>query len=170
MITHRTNWLVSWLWTVVVTGFILWAPVVAQDKGKPDLEKIPKKVMDALKAKFPKAEIRKWSKAKEGDITIYDIEIQQEGQKFEADIKEDGMIHNWEKEVGANDLPEAVKNAVEKRYPKFTPKMVLAITAVTDGKEELEGYEIVLESADKKKVEVTVAPDGRILEDSAKKK
>ena len=35
---------------------------------------------------------------------------------------------------------------------------------------ELEGYEIELTTADKKEVEVTVAPDGKILEDSGEKK
>lgn len=35
---------------------------------------------------------------------------------------------------------------------------------------ELEGYEVVLVTADKKEVEVMVAPDGRILEDSGDEK
>ena len=33
-----------------------------------ELEKIPAVVMDGLKASFPKAEIQKWTKEKEGDI------------------------------------------------------------------------------------------------------
>src|SRR5215207_9951339 len=63
--------------------------VVAQaddQKDKPDLDKIPKKVMDALKARFPKAEIHKWTKEKEGDKDVYDIEFKQGARKFEADI------------------------------------------------------------------------------------
>lgn len=146
--------------------------VDVEKKAKNDLEldKIPKVVMDALKAKFPKAEIHKWTKEKEGDIVIYDIEFKQEGRKFEADIREDGTIYNWEKEVADRDLPEAVKKVVETKYPKSTIKEIMEITAVNDGKDALEGYEIVLETADKKEVEVTVAPDGKILEDSGEKK
>jgi hypothetical protein len=128
------------------------------------------KVMDALKAKFPKAQIHKWTREKEGDIVVYDIEFKQEGRKFEADIKEDGTIHDWEKEIAAKHLPKAVKTAVETKYPKSTPKEIMAVTAVKDGEDSLEGYEIVLETADKKGVEVTVAPDGKILEDSGEKK
>jgi hypothetical protein len=142
----------------------------AQEKDKPDLDKIPQKVMGALKSKFPKAEIHKWTKEKEGDVVVYDFEFKQDGQKFEADIKEDGAIHNWEKAIAAKDLPDAVKKAVETRYPKPIMKEVMAITAVKDGKEALEGYEIVLEVADKKEVEVTVASDGKMLEDSGEKK
>jgi hypothetical protein len=45
-------------------------------------------------------------------------------------------------------------------------KEIMQITAVKAGKDELEGYEIVLKTRDKKEVEVTVAPDGTMLEDS----
>lgn len=146
--------------------------VDVEKKAKDDLEldKIPKVVMDALNAKFPKAEIHKWVEEKEGDIVVYDIEFKREGRKFEVDIKEDGTIHNWEKEIADKDLPEAVKKAVETKYPKSTIKEIMEITAVNNGKDALEGYEIVLETADKKDVEVTVAPDGIILEDSGETK
>jgi hypothetical protein len=135
-----------------------------------ELDKIPKVVMDALNAKFPDSEIHKWTKEKEGDIVVYDIEFKQQGRKFEADIKEDGTIHNWEKEIAAEDLPETVMKAVETKYPRSTLNEIMEITAVTEGKEALEAYEVVLETFDKKEVEVTVASDGKILEDSGEKK
>jgi hypothetical protein len=138
----------------------------AQDKKV----EIPRKVMDALKAKFPKAEIDKVTREKEGDKVVYDIEFKQGKQKFEADIFEDGTIHNWEKEIAAKDLPKAVTAAVAKKYPKSTLKELMQVTAVKNGKDELEGYEIVLETAGKKSVEVMVAPDGKILEDSTDEK
>ena len=143
-----------------------------EKKTKEDLEldKIPQVVMNALKAKFPKAEIHKWTKEKEGDIVVYDIEFKQEGRKFEADIKEDGTIYNWEMEIADKDLPEAVNKVVEKKYSKSTFKEIMEIMAVKGGKDALEGYEIVLETTDKKDIEVTVAPDGIILEDSGETK
>ena len=138
-----------------------------EKKAEADLEldKIPRVIMDALKAKFPQAEIHKWTKEKEGDIVVYDIEFIQEDRKFEADIKEDGTIHNWEKEITDKDLPETVKTTVETNYPQSIIKEIMEITAVQDGQDALEGYEIVLETADKKDIEVTVAPDGKILEE-----
>jgi uncharacterized membrane protein YkoI len=155
------------LFAVVFAGLLLAQPAAgAAEKDKLGLDKIPKKVMDALKAKFPKAQIDKWTKEKEGDTVVYDIEFKQDGRKLEADIKEDGTIHNWERQIRAARLPEAVKKAVETKYPKSALKEVMAVTAVKDGKDVLEGYEIVLETADKKEVEVTVAPGGKIVEDS----
>jgi hypothetical protein len=142
--------------------------VKVEDKPEADLElgEIPRLVMDALNAKFPNAEIHKCTKEKEDDIVVYDFEFTQEERNFEADIKEDGTIHNWEKEVADEDLPEAVKKAMEMKYPNSTIKEIMEITAVKDGKDALEGYEIVFETAEKQEVEVTVAPDGKILEDS----
>ena len=142
----------------------------ADDKDKIALDKIPKVVMDALKAKFPKAEIDKCTKETENDKVIYDIEFKQDGRKAEADIFEDGTFQNFEKEFDAKDLPKAVTEAVEKKYPKSKLKEVMEITEVKDKKEVHGGYEIVLETADKKEVEVTVATDGKILEDSTEKK
>jgi hypothetical protein len=39
---------------------------------------------------------------------------------------------------------------------------VMVVTAVKDGKDQLEGYEVVLHFRDKRDVEVTVAPDGNM--------
>jgi hypothetical protein len=156
----------------VLLAFAIAAPIArADDKDKKlDLDKIPKKVMDSLKAKFPKAEIHKWTKEKEGDAEVYDIEFTENGRKCEADIKEDGTMVNYEKEVAAKDLPKAVLEAVEKKYPKATLKECMECTEIKGKEEKLEGYEINLVTADKKAVEVTVSPEGKILEDSSEKK
>ena len=132
------------------------------------LAEIPQVVMATLKAKFPEAEIQKWTQEKEGDIAVYDIEFKQQEQKFEADIKEDGSIHNWERQIKAEELPDVVRQTVEKTYPGASLKEIMMITAVAEGQDSLEGYEIVLDTADGKEVEITIAPDGTVLEDSGK--
>jgi uncharacterized membrane protein YkoI len=139
---------------------------VAQEPA--EQAEIPQVIMDALKAKFPEALIDKWTREKEGDIVVYDIEFKQLGQKFEADIKEDGSVHNWEQAIAAEDLPEAVKLAAEKAYPNAALEEIMMIKAVVDGQDAVEGYEIVLQTADEKEVEITVAPDGTVLEDSGR--
>lgn len=163
---HLNRFVVGCLATVAI-GLFLAAPASrAEEKDKPDLSKIPKMVLDGLKARFPKAEIRKWTKEKEGDAVIYDFEFKQGDQNFEADITEDGLIQNWEKAIDAKDLPQAARKAVETKYPNSTFKEVMEITLVKDGKDVLEGYEVVLDTAQKKEIEVTVAADGKFLEDS----
>jgi hypothetical protein len=133
------------------------------------VDKIPKAVMDALLAKFPKAKIDKCVKEKEGGDVIYDIEFKQEGRNCEADIKENGTYINYEKAIQANALPRAVRGAIEKRYPKSTMKEIMEETEVNGKSEKLSAYEVVLTTADKKDVEVRVSPDGKILEDTGAK-
>jgi len=141
----------------------------AADEPK-DLDKIPKAVMDALKAKFPNAKIDKWTKENDKGKVVYDIEFKENGKKAEADIFEDGTLQNFEKEFDAKELPKAVTDAVEKKYPKAKMKEVMEVTEIKDKKEVHGGFEIVLETADKKEVEVVVSKEGKILEDSTEKK
>ena len=158
--------MVSRVIPAVATVGLLVAPAArAQVRDRPDVSQIPKAVMDALRARFPQAEIRVWTREEEEGVVLYDIEFTQQGRNFEADIIEDGTIHNWEREIGAEDLPQVVKEAVQSKYPAATIKEIMAITAVEAGNEALEGYEIVLDTADGRAVEITVAPDGTILEE-----
>ncbi len=152
----------------VLAGLImLGAGVYGQQTDPSEPDQIPQKVMNALKAKFPEPEIEKWTKEKEGEIIIYDFEFKQSGHKFEADIKEDGTIHNWEKAITENDLPEAVRKSVNKKYPSAELKEIMETIAVIEGKDKLEGYEIVLKSPDKGQFEVTITPDGYVIEEDS---
>jgi hypothetical protein len=153
---------------LVLAGFMmLWAGVYGQQTDQPGSDQIPQKVMDALKAKFPEPKINKWTKEQEGESIIYDFEFTQGGHRFEADIREDGTIHNWEKAITDKDLPEAVRNIVNKKYPSSKLKEIMEITAVVKGKDQLEGYEIVLKNSDKEQIEVTITPDGKVIEEDS---
>ncbi len=149
---------------------LIGAAAVGADEEKVPLDKIPKAVMDALSAKFPKAKIDKCTKAKEGDDVVYDIEFKEGDRKCEADITENGTYINYEKAIEAKDLPKAVQEAIEKQYPKATRKEIMEETEVKGKEEKLSAYEVVLETADKKEVEVRVSPEGKILEDTGAEK
>ena len=139
---------------------------MAVEQEQLELNKIPKTVMESLMAKFPKAEIQKWSKEKEGNAVIYDIEFKQRYRKYEADIKADGTIENWERAINVKELPIAVRRTIRNEYPNSKIKEVMKITAVKNGKDSPEGYEIVLEIVEKRTIEVMAAPDGIILEEA----
>lgn len=138
-----------------------------QQKDKTDSDQIPQDVMETLNAKFPDAQIDKWTKEKEGEIVIYDFEFTQDGQKFEADIKEDGTIHNWEKAIAFEELPVVVQNIFIEKFPNAELKEIMEINAAMEGEDQLEGYEIVFETPDKTEMEITVAPDGTIIEEDS---
>jgi hypothetical protein len=156
--------------TILVVLWLAGATYLRGQEESVPTEKIPKAVMDALLAKFPMAKIDKCTKAKEGNDVVYDIEFKQGSRKCEADIKESGAYINYEKAIEAKDLPKAVKDGVEKKYPRATLKEVMEETEVNGQVEKLSAYEIVLDTADKKEVEVRLSPDGKILEDTGEAK
>jgi hypothetical protein len=160
----------GWVSGALVAAVVVLIGALARGDDPKDLDKIPKAVMNTLKAKFPRAKISKWTKETEDGKIVYDIEFRQHGRKAEADIAEDGTLLNFEKEFDAKNLPRAVTAAVEKKYPGSKIKEVMELTDIKDKKEVDGGFEIVLETADKKKVEVTIAKDGKIKEDSGAKK
>jgi hypothetical protein len=145
------------------------APAAAQDEPVAQ-DKIPKAVMDALFVKFPKPKIETCTKTTEGGEVVYDIEFTQDGRKCEADITEKGVYINYEKAIAARRLPQAVRAAVEKRYPKSTLKEIMEETEVKGKEERLSAYEVVLVTGNKKDVEVRLSPDGKVLEEAAAEK
>ncbi len=133
-------------------------------------KQIPKAVMDALLAKFPKARIDKCTKAREGDDIVYDIEFKEKVRKCEADITEKGIFINFERAIKAKELPVPIRDAIEKRYPKAVLKEIMEETEVEGKDETLAAYEVVLLTANKKEVEVKVSPEGNLLEDTGSEK
>ncbi len=62
-----------------------------------------------------------------------------------------------------------VAESLEKKYQKATYKIVEAVYAVKDGKENLDFYEVLLVTAEKKTIEVEILADGKIRAEEDKK-
>jgi len=148
--------------TVVVClafGTMTWA-----DEEKVPLDKLPAKVKDAVKAKYPDAELVSASTEKEDGKTIYEVNVKNKGQTIEVSLTEDGKIVSIEKEIAAKDLPKPVAAAFEKKYPKATVKKVEEVT-----KGDKISYELQITFGDKK-LEVTFDATGKFLEEEDKSK
>ena len=155
----------SFALAAVALGVLLTAMVPACARNQANTDQIPQEVMAGLTARFPDAVIAKWEKEQEDGAVIYDIEFEQAGRKFEADIMEDGTIVNWEKEVTATDLPDHVQEAVAMQYPGAALGEIMAVTSVVDGLDLPEGYEIVLGMGDAESIEIMVTPAGEVVEE-----
>ena len=125
----------------------------------------PQPVLQAIEKRFPGATIQKWSKENEHGAVLYDVEFTQDGKKLEADVTPDGTIDNWEREIPVSELPQAVRDGALAARPGASIVEAMACTRVADGKDALEGYEVILQPARGKKSEVTVSPDGKVIED-----
>jgi hypothetical protein len=135
------------------------------DEEKVPLDKVPKAVMDAVKKEFPKAEVTGASTEKEDGKTVYEISLKLNKKNIDVTVTPEGKITLVEKEIDAKDLPKAVASALEAKYPKA--KIDLAEELSKEGK--VTAYEIVIVTAEKKKLEVEFAPDGKFVKEEAKK-
>src|SRR5947209_4784596 len=108
----------------------------ADEKAKKiSFDQVPKVIKDAILGRFPGAEVNSVEKEKENGKVVYDVELKQQGRKYEMDILENGTIVEIEKEVASNDVPEAVTKAVTAKFPKATIKEIMEVNKV-NGKEE----------------------------------
>lgn len=154
--------------TVAVCLFALPAAVRA-DEEKVPLDKAPKAVLEAAKKRFPKAEVVGVSKEGEKDKLVYEMELKETGKTIDVTLTPEGVITVIEQEIDAKDLPKAVTEALDKKYPKAKFNIVEVVYAVKDGKENLDFYEVELTAADKKVFEVKLAADGTVKEVEEKK-
>ncbi len=142
-------------------SFLLLACLACADEKTADLLQLPKAVADAVGAWFPHAQLVSATKETDKDQVVYDIELKNDGCKYEMDIQADGTTLEIEKEIAAKSLPTAVSTAVQTKHPNSTIKEVMEVNKVTKGKETLDHYEVVIETADKKNLELTASLDGK---------
>jgi uncharacterized membrane protein YkoI len=127
------------------------------------LDKVPKPVLDAVKARFKDAKLTEASKETEDGKLVYEVTVNDKGQHIDVTLTPDGEIVLIEKTIAAKDLPKPVTKALEEKYAKATYKIVEEIIKVEKKEEKLAYYEVLLVTADKKKLEVEVSAEGKII-------
>lgn len=157
------------MWAAAVTVALV-AAVGRAGEEKVPLDKLPKAVADAVKKRFPKLEMKEATKeATEDKKTVYEVTLTRDKKKIDVTLTPEGAIVMIEKEIDRKDLPKAVAEAIAAKYPDAAYKICEEIIPVKDGKEKLESYEILLETKDKKLIEVVVSPAGKITKTEEKK-
>ena len=81
---------------------------------KINADKVPASVLDAFKAKFPAAAKAKWSLENPKE---YEAEFKLENADQSASFSEDGKWIETEVVISKSQLPQAVINAIDKKYP-----------------------------------------------------
>jgi uncharacterized membrane protein YkoI len=153
--------------TVLTVAYVLAVCLLTQSANSQEkitADKLPPKVTESMKTRFPGAMVTQITKELENGETVYDIEMTIGGKKHEMDCKEDGTIVDIQNEVATSALPAAGATAIKEKYPGSTIKEVGEILVVKDKKETRDHYEVMIETSDKKEVEVTISLDGKIVE------
>ena len=116
---------------------------------------LPSAVKNAFITKFPGATDIKWGKENEKE---YEAEFKLNNTNVSANFKSDGSWTETETTIPSSELPAAVTNAVNKKYPG-------AVYGITE-KIEKPGTKILYEvniTANGKKKEMELNPDGIIV-------
>ncbi len=150
-----------------VAAVLVGARAWAEDEETPvALDKLPKAVVDSLMKQFPHAKLEKATTEKEDDEVYFEVTILDGAVKSEVKLEEDGEIEEIERSVDLKTVPAAVTDLVMKAHPHATLKSAEAVYELEDGKEELEYYELQIETAEKKAVEVKVKYEVEIIDDA----
>jgi hypothetical protein len=129
------------------------------DEKEIPLDKVPAAVMKAVKAKFPRIEIKAASEETEDGKTEYEIESIVDGAATDIVLKPDGTILAIEKEIKEKDLPAPVLKTLKAKYPKAKVKKYEELTKGTEVT-----YEMALEGAGDVK-EVVIDKTGKVVEE-----
>ena len=103
------------------------------------------------------AEIKGLSMESSGDTVFYEIESLDGKTQRSVLYTADGNVNSIEAKMHVKDLPEAVKEAIRKEYSKGKMKKAQMITRNSEIT-----YEVIVKS-DKKKFELALDPNGKIL-------
>jgi hypothetical protein len=147
---------------VAVMGLLLAATGAWADEENIAIDKLPKAVTDAIKAKYPDAKLVGAEKETQGDKTFFEVVIKDKDRNIELLLTPEGKIVGVEQPIAAKDLPKAVAEAIEKKYPKGTIKSVEEAT-----RDDKVTYGVLLETEvmidkEKQKVQLSLTADGKI--------
>src|SRR5438309_10649062 len=106
---RRSGWSAAGLLIVLLAGVGR-----ADDKA---LNKVPKAVKDAVKSKYPGAEILGAAEEKADGKTSYEVYMKLKGKGLDVTFSAAGAVEVVEKEIDAKDLPAAIRTTIEKKYP-----------------------------------------------------
>jgi hypothetical protein len=157
---------------IAVLAFSLSSTHAWADEKKVAIDQLPESVVKAVKNRFPDAKMVSASTETEDGKTSFEIAVKNGEQNVEVLVTPQGTITEIEKQIDIKDCPKAVTEALEGKYPSAAYKMIEEVYKVEDGKENLKYYEILLVTAEKKKVEVAITAKGKIekTEDKSKEK
>lgn len=150
----------------LVAGFLVVGALARADEEKVPLDKVPKAVMDAVKAKFPGAQIQNAATEKEEGKTVYELSLMYQKHHYDVTLTAEGKITDVEKQIDAKNLPKAVAQALETKYPKATYRRV---EELSKGDDKVTAYEVLLVTTGKKTFEVELDPKGKIIKESEQK-
>ena len=138
------------------------------DDEKVSPDKLPAKVKEAVKAKYPRAEVTSAELGDQDGTKVYELGLKQGEKTWEASFTPEGKFVSAEEPVASEaDLPPKVKETFRTKAPDA--KVVkMEKETVGEGPDAKVVYEIVIEKG-KDMVELQFDPEGKLLGEEKKK-
>src|SRR5688500_9094328 len=95
----------------VVAVFL--APVGRASEEDIGVDKVPKLVMETVKARFKDADVTGAAKEEEEGKVVFEVTIKDKGQKIDVTCSPEGELLMIEKTITAKELPKAVTKTLE---------------------------------------------------------
>lgn len=153
------NLSLSFLLTLLIA-----VPVMAQKSGKGDEEQaikkgeVPHPILAAFEKSYPKAKVKGYSKEMDKGKAVYEIESTEGKMLRDVTYDEGANLVSVEESLPFAKLPQAVKAAVKKEFPKSK-----AIRCEKIQKGATTEFEVVMKSG-KKQQEIVFDGDGKVVE------
>ncbi len=123
------------------------------------IRKIPAEVTEALKSKYPDASNVTWK----DKITVFAASFEMNNEKLEARFSSKGEWQSTEREITENDLPEDVKDGLNKsKYADWELTSIYNIDLPDDKVQ----YRIQVAKGDIQKKNLLFSSEGRLLKDN----
>jgi uncharacterized membrane protein YkoI len=120
---------------------------------------LPRSVSDAVKARFKDAKVKSAEKGTEDGKPIYEVSITSDERNIDVTLSPKGEILSFEKTLLPSDRPKAMMRSLNTKYPGSSIKLIEEVWE----RDKKTGYEGTIITSDKKTVEVTFDPHGRLI-------
>lgn len=119
-------------------------------------------VLQTIQQCFPDATIESFEIGEENRQEVYEIQLEQNDLRRDVTVSTNGQLMWIESELAFENLPQPVQETVTRRYAKYEVLHSEAVIKVTNGKEVLDHYDVLLGSPDNKWIGVEIFPNGRV--------
>ena len=137
----------------------LFAPDARSEVEDVPVAKLPAAVLRTIRERYPKAMLVEATR--DPATAIYEVTLKSDGRVYDVTLAVGGALDRIDKEVTAADLPNAVKAALDKAYPKAKIKSLLEVTRIVQGRDVEDGYRAYLDVPGDRPVLVRIERDGK---------
>ena len=146
---------------LVLTLAVAMATFVVAGEDKVPLDKLPKDVVKAVAAKFPKAKMDHAVKSTADGKTTYEVTLKAGKHGIDVTVTSEGRITQVEKEMDFADLPKPVADAFKAKYPKAKVNRIEELSK----DDKILSYEMLIVTAGNKTLEAYFEPLGKFIQE-----